>query len=161
MAHTDTVATGDDFPFWDYTVPASGGRSALKVRVYRYIQSSTSYVGYISNVKILTKGTGWSGNDVFTIPGDQIGGATPANDITFGVQAEETSTNAGDGTPCVRITSLGAGSTFFQRADNSRWAVLKMLMMLLKHMGLLSIHLELILIQTIDCYSILEVDING
>ena len=125
MAHTDTVATGDDFPFWDYTVPASGGRSALKVRVYRYIQSSTSYVGYISNVKILTKGTGWSGNDVFTIPGDQIGGATPANDITFGVQAEETSTNAGDGTPCVRITSLGAGSTFFQKADNGQWAVLK------------------------------------
>ena len=125
MAHTDTVASGADFPFWDYTVPASGGRSALKVRVYRYINSSSSYVGYISNVQILTKGTGWSGNDVFTIPGDQIGGATPANDITFGVQAEETSTNAGDGTPCVRITSLGAGSTFFQKADNGQWAVLK------------------------------------
>ena len=125
MAHTDTVASGADFPFWDYTVPASGGRSALKVRVYRYINSSSSYVGYISNVEILTKGTGWSGNDVFTIPGDQIGGATPANDITFGVQAEETSTNAGDGTPCVRITSLGAGSTFFQKADNGQWAVLK------------------------------------
>ena len=125
MAHTDTVASTGDFPFWDYTVPASGGRSALKLRVYRYINSSTSYVGYISNVQILTKGTGWQDDDVFTIPGDQIGGASPANDITFGVQTEETSTNARDGIPSVRITSLGAGSTFFQKANSGQWAVLK------------------------------------
>jgi len=70
MAHTDTVASTSDFPFWDYTVPASGGRSALKLRVYRYINSSTSYVGYISNVQILTKGTGWLLQCVLT-PGDR------------------------------------------------------------------------------------------
>ena len=123
-AYSDSVSTGH-YPFWEYEVPASGGRSALKLRVYRYIYSSSSYYGYISNIEIITKGTGWSGDDVFTIPGNQIGGETPANDITFGVVTQETSTNARDGIPSIRITNLGAGSTFFQRADNSRWAVLK------------------------------------
>ena len=124
QTHSDTVRD-EDYPFWDYTVPASGSKSALKLRVYRYIYSSTSYRGYISNIEILTKGTGWDGDDVFTIPGDQIGGATPANDITFGVQTPETSNNARDGIPCVRITNLGGGSNFYQRADNSQWAILK------------------------------------
>ena len=124
QTHSDTVRD-EDYPFWDYTVPASGSKSALKLRVYRYIYGSTTYRGYISNIEILTKGTGWDGDDVFTIPGDQIGGATPANDITFGVQTPETSNNARDGIPCVRITNLGGGSNFYQRADNSQWAILK------------------------------------
>ena len=118
-------AFSSDYPFWDYEVAASGGRSALKVRVYRYAYSSSSYRGYISNIEILNKGTGWQDGDAFTIPGDQIGGATPANDITFGVQTPETSNNARDGIPSVRVTTLGAGSNFFQRADNSQWAILK------------------------------------
>ena len=118
-------SSSSNYPFWDYTVAASGGRSALKVRVYRYVYSSSSYRGYISNIEILTKGTGWQDSDAFTIPGDQIGGATPANDITFGVQTPETSNNARDGIPSVRVTSLGAGSTFFQRANSSQWAILK------------------------------------
>ena len=124
QTYSDTVQN-EDYPFWDYTVPASGSKSALKLRVYRYIYSSSTYRGYINNIEILNKATGYDGEDVFTIPGDQIGGATPANDITFGVQTPETSNNARNGIPCVRITNLGAGSNFFQRANNSQWAILK------------------------------------
>lgn len=113
------------FPFWDYEVPASGGRSALKLRVYRYQQNNSSYYGRIWQIEILSKGTGWTDNEVFTIPGDQIGGETPVNDVTFGVMSDETSSNAGDGTPSLRITNLGAGSNFYQKADSGRWAVLK------------------------------------
>ena len=109
-------------PFWDYEVPASGGRSALKVRVYRYTSSQSSYRGKVNNVEILTKGTGWTDSDVFTIPGDQIGGATPANDIVFGVVNDS---SGDDGTPSVRTTTLGGGSNFFQKANNGRWAILK------------------------------------
>ena len=109
-------------PFWDYEVPASGGRSALKLRVYRYQDSNVSYYGKLANIEILTIGTGWSNDEVFTIPGDQIGGATPANDVTFGVRNDS---EGDDGTPAVQITSLGAGSNFFQKATNGAWAVLK------------------------------------
>ena len=42
-------------PFWDYEVPANGGRSALKLRVYRYQDSSGSYYGRIYNIEILNK----------------------------------------------------------------------------------------------------------
>ena len=111
-------------PFWDYEVPASGGRSALKVRVYRYQDSSGSYYGRISNIEILSKGTGWTDNEVFTIPGDQIGGATPANDVVFGVRADGDRTT-GDGTPAIAVTNLGAGSNFYQKATSGNWAVLK------------------------------------
>ena len=109
-------------PFWDYEVPASGGRSALKVRVHRYTSTQSSYRGLIANVEILTKGTGWTDSDVFTIPGDQIGGATPANDIVFGVV---NSSSGNDGTPSVRTTNIGAGSNFFQKANTGKWAILK------------------------------------
>ena len=112
------------YPFWDYEVPASGGRSALKLRVYRYQDTSGSFYGRLYNIQILSKGTGWTDNEVFTIPGDQIGGATPDNDVTFGVRVDG-SDSTGDGTPALSITNLGAGSNFFQKATNSRWAVLK------------------------------------
>ena len=112
-------------PFWDYEVPADGGRSALKLRVYRYQSSSSSYYGRLAEIKILNKGTGWTDDAVFTIPGDQIGGETPTNDVTFGVRVDETSSNAGNGTPCIKVTNLGAGSNFFQKADTGNWAVLK------------------------------------
>ena len=112
-------------PFWDYEVPQNGGRSALKIRVRRYQDNSSSYRGRLYGMQILSQGSGWTDNEVFTIPGDQIGGATPANDVTFGVRSDETSSNAGDGTPAISVTNLGAGSNFFQRADSSQWAALK------------------------------------
>lgn len=110
------------YPFWDYEVPASGGRSALKLRVTRYQDNSSSYYGKLYNIEILNKGTGWTDNEVFTIPGDQIGGTTPANDVTFGVRVDSDGT---DGTPSVSVTNLGAGSNFYQKADSGNWAVLK------------------------------------
>ena len=114
--------TSSYYPFWDYEVPANGGRSALKLRATRYQDSSSSYYGKLYNIEILSKGTGWIDNEVFTIPGDQIGGSTPANDVTFGVRAD---TDGTDGTPSVAVTNLGAGSNFFQKAYDGTWAVLK------------------------------------
>ena len=111
-------------PFWDYEVPANGGRSALKLRVYRYQDSSGGYYGRIHNIQILNKATGWTDNEVFTIPGDQIGGATPDNDVVFGVRADGDRA-LGDGTPAISVTNLGAGSNFYQKADSGKWAVLK------------------------------------
>ena len=35
--------------------------------------------------------SGWTTNEVFTIPGTAIGGASPADDLVFGVNADETS----------------------------------------------------------------------
>ena len=110
--------------FWDYEVPASGGRSALKLRVSRYQNNNGSYYGRLSDISILTKGTGWTNDEVFTIPGDQIGGATPDNDVTFGVSVDGSDTS-GDGTPSLRTTTLGSGSNFYQKANSGNWAVLK------------------------------------
>ena len=110
--------------FWDYEVPASGGRSALKLRVSRYQNNNGSYYGRLSDISILTKGTGWTNDEVFTIPGDQIGGITPDNDVTFGVGVDGDNT-AGDGTPSLRTTTLGSGSNFYQKANSGNWAVLK------------------------------------
>ena len=72
-------------PYWKYTVPASGSRSELKLRVYRYSGSMYAYRGDISNITIHSIGSGWTTNDSFTIPGTAIGGTSPANDVVFGV----------------------------------------------------------------------------
>lgn len=116
--------SGGPDPFWDYEVPQSGDRSALKIRVWRHQPSSTSYKGKIRGMKILNQGSGWTAGEAFTIPGDQIGGATPANDITFGTRVNG-DVDLGDGTPEIAVTKLGGGSSFFQKADNGQWAVLK------------------------------------
>lgn len=111
-------------PFWDYEVPQSGGRSALKIRVWRHQDSGATYRGKIRGMKILNQGSGWTAGEAFTIPGDQIGGATPANDIIFGTRATG-DVDLGNGTPEIAVTNLGSGSSFFQKADNGQWAVLK------------------------------------
>ena len=65
--------------------------------------------------------SGWTTNEVFTIPGTAIGGASPADDLVFGVNADETSANAGDGTPSVRIWNKGAGvNAYWKDAEHSR-----------------------------------------
>ena len=110
--------------YWKYTVPASGGRSELKLRVYR--DPSGTDIGKVSGITINSKGTGWSNNEVFTIPGDQIGGTSPANDITFGVNAPETSSNVGDGTPSIHVTTLGAGQNMFQKHPNGDYGILRL-----------------------------------
>ena len=104
-------------PYWDYTVPPSGLRSSLQVRVYRYPRNY-SYPKAIAGVKVLSINTsGWSTNEVFTIPGNQIGGSTPASDLIFGVNNSTT--------PSIVTTNLGAGVNFYQKFTNQSKAVLK------------------------------------
>lgn len=91
-------------PHWDYTVPSSGTRSSLDLRVYR------TYDGYLNGVQILNlDATGWSDDEVFTIPGDQIGGTSPENDVHFGTNTPETSSNARDGIANIKTLNIGAG----------------------------------------------------
>ena len=106
-------------PYYDYTVPASGSRSALSLRIYRDHNTNPSK---IAGVRVMNmNSSGWTTNEVFTIPGDQIGGATPADDLVFGVNADETSANAGDGTPSVRIWNKGAGvNAYWKDSEHSR-----------------------------------------
>ena len=116
--------TSNFSPYWKYTVPASGGRSELKLRVYRGNQ--WYHQGYIVAITINSIGSGWTDNAVFTIPGEAIGGVATTNDVTFGVNADETSSNAYDGTPSISVTNLGAGSNFYQKHPQGYYALLRM-----------------------------------
>lgn len=108
-------------PYWKYTVPADGGRSELKLRIYRGNQ--WFHNPFITNITIHSIGSGWTNESVFTIPGTAIGGASPANDVTFGVNADETTTNAYDGTPSIHVTNLGAGSNFYQKHPQGYYSI--------------------------------------
>ena len=115
---------GSNFnPYWKYTVPASGGRSELKLRVYRgnrwYDQA------YIVAITINSIGSGWTDDAVFTIPGEEIGGVATTNDVTFGVNADETSNNAYDGTPSIGVTDLKSGSNFYQKHPTAHYGIAK------------------------------------
>ena len=114
-------------PYWKYTVPASGSRSELKLRVYRYSGSAYQYRGDISNITIHSIGSGWTTNDSFTIPGENVGGVATTNDIQFGVNQDESSTDQGDGTCSIRADNFGSGNAFFSKNsnDNGTYAVLK------------------------------------
>ena len=110
-------------PYWKYTVPASGGRSELKLRVYRGNQWYQS--PYIVNITIHSIGSGWTDDAVFTIPGEAIGGVATTNDVTFGVNADETSSNAYDGTPSIGVTNFGTGSNFYQKHPQGYYGIAK------------------------------------
>ena len=113
---------GSNFnPYWKYTVPASGSRSELKLRVYRgnkwYDQA------YIVAITINSIGSGWTDDAVFTIPGEEIGGVATTNDVTFGVNANETSTSANDGVCSIGVTDLKSGSNFYQKHPSGFYAI--------------------------------------
>jgi len=108
-------------PYWKYTVPANGGRSELKLRIYRGNQ--WYHQSYIIAVTIDSIGSGWTDGDSFTIPGTAIGGASPANDLVFGTNTDETSSNAYDGIASIGVTNLGAGSNFWQKHPQGYYAV--------------------------------------
>ena len=113
---------GSNFnPYWKYTVPASGGRSELKLRVYRGNRWYDS--AYIVAITINSIGSGWTDDAVFTIPGEEIGGVATTNDVTFGVNADETSNNAYDGTPSIGVTDLKSGSNFYQKHPSGFYAI--------------------------------------
>ncbi len=111
-------------PYWKYTVPADGGRSELKLRVYRGNQ--WYHQGYITNITIHSIGSGWTDESVFTIPGEAIGGVATTNDVTFGVNTDETSNGAADGKPTTGTTILGSGSNFYQKHPLGYYGILRL-----------------------------------
>lgn len=123
-------ATNNDYssfyPYYKYTVPASGGRSELKLRIYRQPRQNTSS-NQIAGLSIHSIGSGWSNDEVFTIPGSATGGdaVNTTNDIKFGVNAAETSSSANDGIANIKVTNYGAGTSFWQKNSNGYFAVLK------------------------------------
>ena len=119
---------GDSEPYrpayWDYTVPQDGSRSALNLRVYR---RGTGTNGRIYGIEVLDmNSSGWSDSDTFTIPGDQIGGQTPVNDIVFGVNTPETTANARDGICSVGVQNFGAGVNSYLKLPNTKKLVLRL-----------------------------------
>ena len=111
-------------PYFKYTVPASGGRGELKLRIW---MGAYSYEGawWVNGITIENFATGWTESDTFTIPGSIFNGASTPNDLNFGINTQESSNNAGDGTYSLSITNLGAGSNFFQKHNNGYYAILK------------------------------------
>ena len=117
-------ANGSNFnPYWKYTVPASGGRSELKLRVYRGNQWYDQ--AYIVAITINSIGSGWTDDAVFTIPGEEIGGVATTNDVTFGVNADETSSSANDGVCSIGVTDLKSGSNFYQKHPTAHYGIAK------------------------------------
>jgi len=114
-----------NFPYWKYTIPASGGRSSLKIRVYRF-PIGYSYPRRIAGITIHSIGSGWGTNETLTIPGSAIGGVDITNDILVGVNSATTAQqNAGDGVCDVVTTNYGSGSTMYQKSSFGHFAVLK------------------------------------
>jgi len=113
------------YPYWKYTVPASGGRSSLKIKVYRF-PWQTAYDGRVAGILIYSKGSGWGTNETFTIPGSSIGGVDITNDILVGVNSATTAQQSAFNGVCdVVTTNYGAGSTMYQKSSFGHFAVLK------------------------------------
>jgi hypothetical protein len=119
---------GEYYSHYNYTVPASGGRGALDLRFYVTFNEGYPYYngGKLQGVTIMNVAEGWTTGEVFTVPGDQIGGVSPDQDVAFGVAANETSTNAHDAKLEIVTTTLGAGPNFFQKSDNGYFGTVKL-----------------------------------
>ena len=115
--------TGYASTYYKYTVPASGSRGALKLRIYRSESGGSDYYGRIAGIHICSEATGWSDNEVFTIPGTAIGGASPANDIVFGTNAW---TSGHNGTCNILTTNIGSGANMFQKHPDGHYGVLRL-----------------------------------
>ncbi len=127
--NTRTYTSEYNKPYWDYEVPASGGREACTFRVYRrtYEQNSSEY-GKISGIRVETPDAkGWSNGEVFTIPGDKTGGSTPTHDIVFGVNSATTQQIADlNAVPSVQVMDIGSGGTnFWARYNQVNSAILE------------------------------------
>ena len=107
--------------YYKYTVPASGSRSELKLRIWRYGYND----GKLGGVTIHSIGSGWNAEEVITIPGEDVGFNATTGDIRFGVRTPESSTNAYDGTAEIVVTTLGGGSSMFQKHKDGHFGVLK------------------------------------
>merc|ERR1712093_677316 len=117
--------------FWEVTIAGdgagvTGGGGAGKDLVLRVFRNpSGQYAGLIRHIQVVNMTDGWSDEAVFTIPGNLIGMETPANDIVFGVNADETSHDTKDGTPTLVTTNFGGKNGFFQKSHAGTFAVAK------------------------------------
>lgn len=120
-------------PYWDYEVPVPvsnpNNREVCTFRVFRRgTEIGGDDWGGIESIRIQSPSSGgWTNNEVFTIPGDQVGGATPANDIVFGVNAtttqQQTDRNA---VPSVQVMDVGSGTTnFYAKYLQNKSAILE------------------------------------
>ena len=119
-----TYQNGYNAPYWDYEVPASGGREACTFRVYRRSRES-SYIGQIEGIRVQTPDAkGWSNDEVFTIPGSATGGLSPRDDIIFGVNSSTTQQQAdNNAVPSVQVMDIGSGgSNFWARYNQTNSA---------------------------------------
>jgi hypothetical protein len=109
------------FCYYLYEAPTSGGRKGGAFQVIRYGSDFASNSGKVYQVNLVGRcGTGWSNNQAFTIPGTATGGTSPANDITFGVNA------AAVPSIVASASSFGSSSTWFDsETSTDNWAVLK------------------------------------
>lgn len=111
-----------DYPHWDYTVPADGTRSALNLRIYR-----SNISGDIDSILVNDlNSSGWSDNEVFTVPGSAVGGVDGVNDIQFGVNTLETSSGANDGICSIRTANFGSGVNSFLKMPTSNRLMLRL-----------------------------------
>jgi len=118
--YINTNYNNSNYPYWKYTVPASGSRSELKLRVWRYGYND----GSLRNISIHSIGSGWTDDEVFTIPGELVGGTATTGDIRFGVTTPETESNQYDGIASIKTTTIGGGSNLYQKHDLGRFAIL-------------------------------------
>jgi len=111
--------------YYKYTVPASGGRSELKLRVYRLAYQYGNR-GLIAHIRITSIGSGWGENETFTIPGSAIGGVDGTNNILVGVNSLTSGQQTARTGVCnLLVTNYGAGSNMYQKSGSGHFAVLK------------------------------------
>lgn len=124
------LSSGQEWASWDYTVPASGVRSSLDLRVYRPTNyASSSYGGRIARIDVLNwqDTYGWTSTDEFIIPGEEIGGdASGAYDVRFGVNSNTTDQiNTKTSVCSLAITNFGAGTSSYLKNYNANQMVVK------------------------------------
>ena len=117
-ANADQWNYGYNHIYFKYTVPASGGRSALKLRITR-VGHQYNDRGKISNITIHSIGSGWVEGDTFTIPGSAVGGVDGTHDILFSTTTTSTTTQTtnGTGTCKIFVTNYGAGNKMYQKSN--------------------------------------------
>ena len=119
-------------PYWKHTIPASGGRSELKIRVWRSPAQDTYTHHYsVAGITIHSVGSGWGDAETYTIAGEEIGGIATTNDYEIGTSTNETDTSGssvgGDGIAQIRTTTIGQGTTAYQKSANGKFIVCKVI----------------------------------
>ena len=144
--HTSYSSYQDHTPFWYVTIAGSTGGGTttgagdLKLRIERNSYAySSNYVNRVRNIEILNvaststsaydAGTGqnggWADSKVFSIDGKLTGGVSTTNDISFGANAAETTSNGCDGTCSLHTVDYKGVGGWWQRDKDDKWAVMR------------------------------------